>query len=980
MAIRTFNSVGGFSVGEIPVNIISNVGEITGPGNANISGTVYACTALRTNSLLHLDGTPWDFQQPAGAANGQLQYYSGGDFGASANLTFVDTVGATKALLSVTGNVSAGNITASGSITGSDFYGTFHGAISGDITAPGGSGSNTYIVFNDAGMMNAVSGFSFDKSDNSMTLTGNLSAGNTTQTNAKVTSLTAGRITVAGTGGTLVDSSALTFSSGNLSVTGNANISGNTSVANITVTSLTSGRIALVGTDGLLVDSSTLTFGSGNLGVTGNANISGYASIGGDATITGNASAANVTVTSLTSGRLVVASTGGKLSDSSGLTYSSSNLNITGNIVATGNISGVDETLSGNLSATGNISGNNASFGGNVSVTGNVSGNIASFTGNVSGTNASFTGNASVTGNVSGNNASFGGNVSITGNISGNNETLTGNLAVENITANGSITGADFYGSFHGSIVGDITAPGGSGANTYVVFNDVGKMNAVAGFSFDKSTNSLDVTGNLSAANISTGLVTGTLTVASNAQPNITSVGTLTSVAVSGNANVTNTVNTGNLNVTAKVISSLIPSSGTTYDLGSSLLPWNNAYVGTNLFVGGTSAYLGAVGNVLQTDALNAANNANVGSLTVRGNATLQTDLTVSGNLTVGGSTTYVNVTNTSIKDPLIDLGGSGNGADATSYDGKDRGLILHNYDSGAGAAVNQAFIWKTADSEFQAYGNVTEYADETVTGTYGNIRANVMFANLTGQVLTASQTNITSVGTLGNLVVAGNTTTANANITSTFKASGLTYPGSDGTNGQVLQTNGSGSLSFVTIDTWRIQNTTSNVSVVSSGNVMTYIGGNEKVRVSTSGVEITGNLIVSANTSLTQTTVTNLDVTSFYPNGVASSVVTSIKSATVTTSSIAQQKIASIDALTARGVEFFVKGEDIDGTKYTVATVSAVHNGGSVDYAIYGTVNLPSSDTTGNLLVTLSGGFLSLEVTPASSNTTVWTTQYRTI
>ena len=85
MAIRTFNSVGGFSVGEIPVNIISNVGEITGPANANITGTVYACTALRTDSLLHLDGSPWDFQLPAGTADGQIQYYNNGDFGASSN-------------------------------------------------------------------------------------------------------------------------------------------------------------------------------------------------------------------------------------------------------------------------------------------------------------------------------------------------------------------------------------------------------------------------------------------------------------------------------------------------------------------------------------------------------------------------------------------------------------------------------------------------------------------------------------------------------------------------------------------------------------------------------------------------------------------------------------------------------------------------------------------------------------------------------
>ena len=98
------------------------------------------------------------------------------------------------------------------------------------------------------------------------------------------------------------------------------------------------------------------------------------------------------------------------------------------------------------------------------------------------------------------------------------------------------------------------------------------------------------------------------------------------------------------------------------------------------------------------------------------------------------------------------------------------------------------------------------------------------------------------------------------------------------------------------------------------------------------------------------------------------------------TSSTASNQTIAKLSITNMRGVEFLVKGEDSTGAKYSVATVSAVHDGTSVDYAVYGGVKLPSSSSTGTLAVTLVSGNIYLVVTPASSNTTVWTTQYRTI
>jgi len=83
-----------------------------------------------------------------------------------------------------------------------------------------------------------------------------------------------------------------------------------------------------------------------------------------------------------------------------------------------------------------------------------------------------------------------------------------------------------------------------------------------------------------------------------------------------------------------------------------------------------------------------------------------------------------------------------------------------------------------------------------------------------------------------------------------------------------------------------------------------------------------------------------------------------------------------------ATGVEYLVKGIDSTGTKYSVATVVAVTNGTTSDYSTFATVNLGGSTGTLAVNITTSGGNsnIALQVTPASSNSTVWTTQYRVI
>jgi len=86
MALKPLNSVGGFSVGEIPSNVILGNGDIT-TSNGNFSYSIAAGNVL-TNNLKYANGSPWDLQEAAGA-NKQIQYNEGnGNFGASANFAF----------------------------------------------------------------------------------------------------------------------------------------------------------------------------------------------------------------------------------------------------------------------------------------------------------------------------------------------------------------------------------------------------------------------------------------------------------------------------------------------------------------------------------------------------------------------------------------------------------------------------------------------------------------------------------------------------------------------------------------------------------------------------------------------------------------------------------------------------------------------------------------------------------------------------
>lgn len=183
---------------------------------ANIIGTVSAASnATRVSTTLVATGT---YFLPFISATASANYSLNSNAAFSANLANGGLIATTFAG-NLTGNVT-GNVI--GNVTG-NLTGNVTGNISGTITAPG---TNTQVIFNDAGSVNATSGLTFNKSTNLLTVTGNVVGGNLT---------TAGAVAATGnvSGGNLT-------TTGLLSVTGNANI-GNLGTAAVVATGNISG-------------------------------------------------------------------------------------------------------------------------------------------------------------------------------------------------------------------------------------------------------------------------------------------------------------------------------------------------------------------------------------------------------------------------------------------------------------------------------------------------------------------------------------------------------------------------------------------------------------------------------------------------------------------------------------------------------------------------------------------------------------------
>jgi hypothetical protein len=398
-----------------------------------------------------------------------------------------------------------------------------------------------------------------------------------------------------------------------------------------------------------------------------------------------------------------------------------------------------------------------------------------------------------------------------------------------NLTAGGIKTDNLYYAN--GS-AWDLSNPGGS--NTQVQFNNNGDFGASANFTFNSTTNNLTVTGNIvtntgayygNAAGLTNvpganivGNITGNISnavhagtannVTDAAQPNITSLGTLTGLSINGNISVTGTANItdlavsgnavvgGNLQVNGNLIyinveefsvedpivnlntgpNGVPPVANTGKDIGTALNYYDTqariAFMGwdtsnaefafsSQSSITGEIVTFTTLGNVrAQTFKGNIEATTISGNLTTASQANITTVGTL-GSLSVTGNVTPGNVSgaNTLAGNYLVSNSGCVTIGSATiAVTGNNAGIFASLVDDiNLGLVSNITMGGTTANVTVQ--GNLIANNNISVTG---NVSANLV----TGTLTTNAQPNVTSVGTLTSLNVTGNVTSniANAN------------------------------------------------------------------------------------------------------------------------------------------------------------------------------------------------------------------------
>ena len=291
--------------------------------------------------------------------------------------------------------------------------------------------------------------------------------------------------------------------------------------------------------------------------------------------------------------------------------------------------------------------------------------------------------------------------------------------------------------------------------------------------------------------------------------------------------------------------------------------------LGTNLstLTGGTGVTLSGGYNG------SSAKTISIGQSVGTGDSPTFNNLTVSGNLYVQGDNTILTTSTLSVEDKNITLNyGTGN----TNATADGAGITIQDAQSASPSPLDATFQWKKAGSgtndrwELSHILHVGTVVGNLVGNVTGNVTGNVSGTSAT--VTGAAQTAITSVGSLTGLDVNGAVTISdNLSLDGSnkelrfyegsnyvgFEAPALTgnqiwaLPNADGSSGQVLKTDGSGNLTFITLPTGDTYST----SVVSSSGIKLRLTGSTG---STDDIEFAGSGGVSiARTNDSKITIT---------------------------------------------------------------------------------------------------------------------------
>jgi len=536
MALRPFNSVAGITVGNDPqttvilangditttnltANGVSNLGNI---GNVKITGgNIYQVIATVDNTGAgNLVWATLTFMEAAGA-NTEVQYNNNGNLGASPSFTFDSAntlLTANNFVATSTANLgNIGNVIitggSSGQIIQTDGLGNliFADSTGSNSAAPMPSyipvGESYLVPSNFQGLFTVPI-----EIDGELQVDGILAEVGTPINSES------GQI-IFDDNGELTGNAGFSFdqTSGNLSVPGSGLFTGNLlPSANVTYdlgSSTQRWKDLYLANNTIYLGNSTISGANGNLTLT-NAS-------GGQLIVTGNSVA---TTNSITNGNSNV------VVNSTTVTISA---NAVSNVVV---VSNTGANVTGNISTTG-IKTDNYYY---------ANGQPLDVGGNPAGSNTQIQFN---------NSNEFGASANLTFNSSTNLLTVTGNIAATNANLGNAAT-ANYLFATEGSLTlanGVIAVSGTTGGIFSSTLTDL-NIGLVANIVMGSSTGNVTVQGNLKSNGGVTGTtLTGTLT--TNSQPNVTSVGTLANLTVSGNINtgnitVTNTVDAVNIKVT----------------------------------------------------------------------------------------------------------------------------------------------------------------------------------------------------------------------------------------------------------------------------------------------------------------------------------------------------------------------------------------------------------------------------------------------
>jgi fibronectin-binding autotransporter adhesin len=901
----------------------------------------------------------------------------------SQNITSTGTV-------SATGNVTGGNLTATGSI----YAATIVGNIQGNLTAPG---SNTQVIFNDNSQAAATSGFTFNKTSNAVTVSGNIYGGNLSvsgniignfnldqgvSASGNITGgnvLTAGLVSATGTitGANITGANILTagqvsaganITGGNVLTAGIVSSTGNATHGNIA----TAGQVSATGnvTGNYLLGNAYYVSGLSPTQIyNGTSNVS-IPSVNGNISFNVGSenwlfdSAGNITVPANTWIQTPVGSNGSIEFHPDG----------TGQIVIKGN------AVSNTASSTGALlflqsdyaNAQNRieidTFGNNGALGGTVVGrfargtadtpqavqyldNLAAFKGKGYNGSAFTNPAAQVVLGVAGNWTPTSTPTSIEFDVTPVNSTtmapvariysygdyqqLVGNILVNNgqMSASGNVTGGNI--STAGLLTGgNIATAGTVSATANITAGNVltaGQVSSTGNATHGNISTAGSITG--SSASV-TGNVTGASlfgTIATAAQTGITTVGTLATLAVSGNTT------TNGLTVTANAtIGNLYVSGNTTIAGNITQISGNSGQFFGNATTGFNALYAGlpAGFSILPDSVVNFVGSANnfsqINNQNQSGGSLGTADYVITGNN--GDNDNY-----------FLDLGYAGSGYDGTV------GILSNSMGNSVGPNDGYLYVHgNTSGNHPSNFVLATPDANSQIKMAVGGSMASNI--SVTVNPPSTSSTNGTSgtlivtggIGASGNIYATGNISGGNVVGTTVSVSGGVTAASVAG--GVITGTSASvsGGVTAASVSGGVISGSSASLTGnIVSGNISAT--NHTGTAVSVTGNINGGNLLIAAGIS-TGGNITggNISVTNFL--GTAVSVTGGVTAASVSGGVITGSSASLSGGVTAASVS----GGVITGSS---ASLSGTVTGGNVNTG--GTISAAGNATVGNVSAT---------------------------